>query len=179
MIDTVRHVQERMTSLMKQLQEKRSIDPRRPVDMLEIAERIARSKRHQSDRIRVEGGGGASAMAHPERFERVIGHLVQNALDASKGDGIVSLSIHPGEDEVGIEVCDEGVGMSQQFIRERLFKPFQTTKDAGMGIGAYEAHQYVSELGGRIDVESEPGRGTRMTVWLPRALGTERVVTAA
>jgi len=179
MIDTVRHVQERMTSLMKQLQEKRSIDPRRPVDMLDVAERIARSKRHQSTRIRVEGEGGASVMAHPERFERVIGHLVQNALDASKGDGIVSLSIHPGEDEVGIEVCDEGAGMSQQFIRERLFKPFQTTKDAGMGIGAYEAHQYVSELGGRIDVESEPGRGTRMTVWLPRALGTERVVTAA
>jgi putative PEP-CTERM system histidine kinase len=179
MIDTVRHVQERMTSLMKQLQEKRSIDPRRPVDMLDVAERIARSKRHQSTRIRVDGEGGASVMAHPERFERVIGHLVQNALDASKGDGIVSLSIHPGEDEVGIEVCDEGAGMSQQFIRERLFKPFQTTKDAGMGIGAYEAHQYVSELGGRIDVESEPGRGTRMTVWLPRALGTERVVTAA
>ncbi len=179
MIDTARHVQERMTSLMKQLQEKRSIDPRRPLDMLELAQKIARSKRHQSGGIQVKGELGASAMVHPERFERVIGHLVQNALDASKGDGIVGIKILPKAEEVGIEVQDEGVGMSQQFIRERLFKPFQTTKDAGMGIGAYEALQYVSELGGRIDVDSEPGHGTCMTVWLPRALDAERVPTPA
>ncbi len=179
MIATVRHVEERMTSLMKQLQEKRSIDPRRPMDMLEVAQKIARAKRHQSGQIRIGGEAGAAVMVHPERFERIVGHLVQNALDASNGDGIVILDIHSGNEDVGIEVRDDGIGMSRQFIRERLFKPFQTTKDAGMGIGAYEAFQYVSELGGRIDVESEPGRGTRMTVWLPRALGVERAISVA
>ena len=57
--------------------------------------------------------------------------------------------------------------MSKEFIRDRLFKPFQSTKEAGMGIGAYESAQYIRELGGEMLVDSEPGRGTRITVALP------------
>jgi signal transduction histidine kinase len=57
--------------------------------------------------------------------------------------------------------------MSQDFIRNRLFKPFQTTKQAGMGIGAYESFQYVQELGGQIEVQSEVNRGTVVTIRLP------------
>jgi signal transduction histidine kinase len=57
--------------------------------------------------------------------------------------------------------------MSQEFIRDRLFKPFQTTKQAGMGIGAYESFQYVQELGGRMDVASELNKGTTVTLLLP------------
>jgi signal transduction histidine kinase len=68
-----------------------------------------------------------------------------------------------------VEVSDRGIGMTPEFIRERLFKPFQTTKPAGMGIGAYESFQYVSELGGRVAVESAPGAGTRIRVFLPQA----------
>jgi signal transduction histidine kinase len=58
--------------------------------------------------------------------------------------------------------------MSSEFIRERLFRPFETTKPAGMGIGVYESAQYVEGLGGRIQVDSEPGRGTCVRVLLPR-----------
>ena len=57
--------------------------------------------------------------------------------------------------------------MSEEVIRERLFKPFQTTKQAGMGIGAYESYQYVQELGGKITVESQVNQGTIVTVLLP------------
>jgi signal transduction histidine kinase len=57
--------------------------------------------------------------------------------------------------------------MTREFIQERLFKPFQTTKPAGMGIGVYESSQYVTKLGGEITVASEPGAGTRVTVRLP------------
>jgi signal transduction histidine kinase len=57
--------------------------------------------------------------------------------------------------------------MTREFIRTRLFKPFQTTKQAGMGIGAYESFQYVQELGGKIEVDSELNRGTRVTMLLP------------
>jgi signal transduction histidine kinase len=57
--------------------------------------------------------------------------------------------------------------MSREFISNRLFKPFQTTKAAGMGIGAYESLQYVQELGGTIQVQSEPGQGTRVVILLP------------
>ena len=54
--------------------------------------------------------------------------------------------------------------MTPEFVRERLFKPFQTTKQTGMGIGAYESFQYVQELGGRVEVDSTPGAGTRVTL---------------
>jgi signal transduction histidine kinase len=57
--------------------------------------------------------------------------------------------------------------MSREFVETRLFKPFSSTKAAGMGIGSYESFQYVRELGGRIDVDSVPGQGTRMTITLP------------
>jgi signal transduction histidine kinase len=66
-----------------------------------------------------------------------------------------------------IEVGDTGQGMSQEFVRDRLFKPFQTTKQAGMGIGAYESFQYIQELGGKIEVDSELNKGTKVTILLP------------
>jgi signal transduction histidine kinase len=66
-----------------------------------------------------------------------------------------------------VVVGDEGAGMPEAFVRDRLFKPFQTTKSSGMGIGAYESFQYVQELGGKMSVDSAPGQGTRITLLLP------------
>ncbi len=66
-----------------------------------------------------------------------------------------------------VEVGDNGHGMSEAFIRDRLFKPFETTKSTGMGIGAYESFQYVQELGGKVDVRSQEGEGTVVTLLLP------------
>jgi signal transduction histidine kinase len=66
-----------------------------------------------------------------------------------------------------VVVGDSGAGMSREFVETRLFKPFASTKAAGMGIGSYESAQYVRELGGRIRVDSAPGAGTVITVVLP------------
>lgn len=69
-----------------------------------------------------------------------------------------------------LTVTDTGAGMSREFVQERLFKPFDTTKGSkGMGIGAYQVREYVQSLGGRVEVESEPGRGTRFRLLLPFA----------
>jgi signal transduction histidine kinase len=67
-----------------------------------------------------------------------------------------------------IEVRDDGCGMDAQFVRERLFRPFDTTKgNAGMGIGAYESREVVRAHGGDLEVESAPGLGTTMRIRLP------------
>ena len=103
-------------------------------------------------------------------------HLVQNAFDASGREPEVRLRATRDGGEVLIEVSDRGSGMTAEFIRERLFKPFQTTKDTGMGIGAFECQQYVQQLGGGIEVHSEPDVGTRVQVQLravPEALPQE------
>jgi signal transduction histidine kinase len=57
--------------------------------------------------------------------------------------------------------------MSDEFMRSRLFKPFETTKSAGMGVGVFESREYIQELGGRLDVASRVGEGTTFTLTLP------------
>jgi signal transduction histidine kinase len=74
---------------------------------------------------------------------------------------------------VQVEIGDTGSGMTEEFIRNRLFRPFSTTKQNGMGIGTYESFQYIRELGGSINVESEIDRGTLITVLLPLFEGSK------
>jgi putative PEP-CTERM system histidine kinase len=103
-----------------------------------------------------------------DRMISVIENLIQNAQDATVDDGMVVVSLDNKDDRVEIVIEDTGCGMDADFIRERLFRPFDTTKgDTGMGIGAYECREYVHSLEGEIQVESEPGKGTIMRIVLP------------
>jgi putative PEP-CTERM system histidine kinase len=171
MLETVAHVESRMRALMLQLQDKSPIEPPRPVDLKALVERIHMLKRSASPLLSLQCAvsAEASVMAHAERLERVLGHLVQNALDATAQGGKVDLALHDaGEDFIAFEVADTGCGMSPGFIRERLARPFQSTKEGGMGLGVYETSQYIRELGGTVVYESEEARGTRVIVRLPR-----------
>ena len=113
--------------------------------------------------------------AERNRFERAIGNLVQNAVEATTAEGKVQVEVKPSEkpDHVLIEVKDNGAGMSESFIRTRLFKPFTSTKQSGMGIGAFEANEFIRQLGGTLDVSSRPDEGTCFSIDLPTA--TEHV----
>ena len=102
-------------------------------------------------------------------LEQVLLHLVQNAIDASADDATVFVRVVAEPIYGLIEVTDSGTGMSPEFVRSRLFKPFDSTKQGGFGIGAYEARELVRAMHGRLDVESREGLGTRFTVRLPRA----------
>jgi signal transduction histidine kinase len=109
----------------------------------------------------------ALVVAHPDRLERVIGHLVQNAIEATGADGTVRVAARVLDDAVVVDVTDTGGGMSASFLQNRLFKPFTSTKEHGMGIGAFESREYVREIGGRLEVTSVEGRGTTFTLHLP------------
>lgn len=102
-----------------------------------------------------------------ERLVRVLGHLVQNAIEATPYTGRVDVTLDREADRAVVTVEDDGTGMDETFMRERLFRPFASTKGTGMGIGAYECREYVRELGGDIQVESRPGQGARFTIRLP------------
>ena len=98
----------------------------------------------------------------------VIEHVVRNGQDATPEDGSVSVSVRPDSGWVSVRVLDTGVGMSADFVRDRLFRPFDTTKGSkGMGIGAYQVREYLNSLGGRIQVQSEPGSGTCIDLHFP------------
>jgi len=132
-----------------------------------MAQRIESGAAQRGRKLELALAERVFTRGHEERLERVIGHVVQNALDATDSQGRVWLKVDRSGGQARVVVGDTGHGMSQEFIRDRLFKPFQTTKKAGMGIGAYESFQYVQELGGAIDVKSEPGKGTEVTLLLP------------
>jgi len=137
------------------------------VDLMSVIRRLQAAKARQGRNLEVDIVDAVFTRGAEDRMERVVGHLVQNALDATPVDGKVWIRLQREAGQAVLEVGDTGHGMSSEFIRERLFKPFQTTKDAGMGIGAYESFQYVQELGGKVQVESEVGVGTRISVMLP------------
>jgi signal transduction histidine kinase len=102
-----------------------------------------------------------------DRLTAVLGHLVQNAQDATDKNGWVKLRLYKHENQAIIEIEDNGSGMDHSFIRDRLFKPFDTTKgNAGMGIGVFEARQFVQEHGGSLDVLSKPGQGSKFVLKL-------------
>ena len=105
--------------------------------------------------------------AHPERLLRVLGHIVQNAIEATPYTGEVKVSARAVDSDAVIEIEDSGCGMDEQFIRERLFRPFDSTKGSGMGIGAYECREYIRELGGQVEVASTVAQGTTFYIRLP------------
>lgn len=168
MLMTVENSLDRMRQLMLQLREGATPSGTAVgVDLCEIVERIAAVALGRGRKLEVDLIHRIGTRGHEERLERIIGHVVQNAFDATDASGRVWLTLGRLGGQARIEVGDTGSGMSQDFIRDRLFKPFQTTKQAGMGIGAYESFQYVQELGGKIEVDSELNRGTKVTILLP------------
>jgi signal transduction histidine kinase len=98
----------------------------------------------------------------------MIEHLAQNAQEATGPAGRVELRLLCRGDLLVLEITDDGCGMTAEFIQHRLFKPFDTTKGkAGMGIGVYESLHIASSMGGRLTVDSRPGKGSTFRIQLP------------
>jgi len=105
-----------------------------------------------------------------ERLLHVLEHVIRNAQDATPHDGNVAVRLRAAGERATIEVADTGAGMDAEFVRQRLFKPFDSTKgERGFGIGAYEVREFVRSCRGSVEVDSAPGRGTRFLVHLPLA----------
>jgi putative PEP-CTERM system histidine kinase len=168
MLMTVEHAVERMKQLMMQLREGTTpVDAPSGVDLAAVVDRIQRAKANQQPVVELRLEASVAAQGHVDRLERVIGHLVQNAIDATAAEGRVWIRVAKVNGLAMVEVGDTGRGMTAEFLRDRLFKPFQTTKPTGMGIGAFESFQYVHELGGRVEVDSTPDVGTQVRLLLP------------
>jgi putative PEP-CTERM system histidine kinase len=112
---------------------------------------------------------GLAAIADPKGLEQALGHLIQNAIDASPADQPVEIRAFESGGDVAIDITDRGHGMAGEFVRSRLFQPFASTKETGFGIGAYEARALIRGMGGRLEVESTVGEGTCFTLFLSGA----------
>ncbi|HTC50978.1 MAG TPA: XrtA/PEP-CTERM system histidine kinase PrsK [Steroidobacteraceae bacterium] len=166
----------RMTGLMDSLRTGMLIEQPHRTELSEAcAQAVQRcASRHPVPTLHIHDRG-AEVIANGERLLHVLEHLIRNAQDATPSDGSVRVTLRRAAPRAVIEVGDTGSGMDPEFIRSRLFRPFNTTKGKrGFGIGAYEAREFVRQCGGGVDVESMPGQGTRFIIKLPLAptLGT-------
>lgn len=174
MLATVEHVVHRMQGLTRQLGGGSRTQPHRTeVPLMAALEAAVRARAGQRPTPTMappdEALLGRSVVADPERLERVLGHLLQNAIEATPPGGRVSVTARRDGLHAIVEITDTGQGMSGSFVETRLFRPFASTKGHGLGLGTFECREYVREVGGRIDVSSAPGAGTTMTVRLPLA----------
>ena len=170
MIDTLQDSARKMNGLLERLSQHNKATPEEPrsVKVGELIRSTVEKKRllHSLESGQIED---LTIFADPARVEQILGHLVQNAIDASAEDEPITIHARRRDLSVAIEVCDRGCGMSNEFVRSQLFKPFASSKQGGFGIGAYEARELARAMNGRLEVESTVGVGSRFTLLLPLA----------
>jgi putative PEP-CTERM system histidine kinase len=169
--ETLTYTQERMEKMLKQLTNKKIETNQKSAsnDIVALIATLIDSKcRALNPLPTFTAPDSIEIKIDAEKFSNVMYHLISNAQQACNEDGKVEVSAHVDGQQVLISIVDDGVGMTEDFIKHRLFTPFDTTKgNAGMGIGAYDAKQFVEESGGTIEVTSEEGKGTQFIVYLP------------
>ena len=114
-----------------------------------------------------EEGEGAGVAIDADSFDAVVQHLLNNAIEASGLAAPVAIHVQNEALSVVVDIIDHGPGMTPEFIRDELFRPFTTTKDTGHGIGAYQARELLREAGGDLLVISRKPHGTTMRLMLP------------
>lgn len=170
-ITTIQKTSERMTRLIEQLRSQATHAPSPRAVKLEeaLGAALGRCSARPPKPV-VEAGGGAACMvaADPERLTTALEHVIRNAQEAAGETGEVQVLVQQQAATVRISIRDTGPGMDPEFVRLRLFRPFDTTKGpSGMGIGAYQAREFARSIGGDVQVHSEPGRGTWFSFEFP------------
>jgi len=167
-INTISHSVTRMSSLLKKLRR----DEPESITLVPIEEVVSQALeecRQGKPEITTDiEDTSRIVIGDPVRLVMTIAHFIKNAKEATPEYGKVHVTLQVKGDRVQIQIEDSGTGMNWDFIHNQLFKPFETTKSGkGMGIGAYLSKEYISELGGSLNVVSEPGEGTTVSLSLP------------
>ena len=170
MLLTLRNSAEKLNALLARLNRYATPDKDRPerLSLDECAQTLA-LRFAANHPVMVVESEPCPVTANREALEQALVHLVQNAIDASAEDSPVFLRVRADGLYGLFEIVDSGSGMSPDFVRTRLFKPFVSSKSGGFGIGAFEARELVKAIRRRVELESREGLGTRFFVRIPRA----------
>jgi len=177
MITTTEHAVNKLSNLVDHIRKPATDEtPVQSVDLAVIIDDLAKHHARNQPKPKFKPPEEAvTVKGDPEQLRSVLSHLIQNAQDATPPNGDVTLTMKKSVDNVVLFIQDSGTGMSEDFIKMKLFKPFESTKGlAGMGIGAYQAREYVRQIGGNIDVTSELQVGSCFSVRLPLARDDEQ-----
>lgn len=171
MVHTVQNSVDKMNSLLSRIGVVQEPARQKGMGSVELDDfmRGVVAKYHRQDlNISYEDNGdGVRVAGDVESLETIFMHIIENAREAcSEDDMSIGIDLSLDDDFAVVKVRDNGHGMSKEFIRDELFRPFRSTKANGYGIGAYESREMVRRLGGSLKVKSVCGQGTTMTVYL-------------
>lgn len=162
-IETIESSLTYLSTLVNRLQEvpTQQDTSRKDISLYSLCSDVVKRVTAGSDRrVELTIDESLSVRVNPEPLERILENLVRNALEATSGDQSVRISASRIAHETEIRVIDNGPGMNEDFLRNNLFKPFQSTKSKGLGIGLYSCKELADAMGATIHVDSKLGRGT-------------------
>jgi len=170
MVATLRSSVDKMNDLLARLSPQAQTRPHRtePQPLRTILSDAIAAKRRDHE-VKLLGDTNIWAVVDASGLEQAVGHLIQNAVEASSPQAPITVRVTPVNGEVRITIADHGTGMDGDFVRNRLFQPFASTKPGGFGIGSFEARSLIAAMGGRLAVDSTPGVGTEFSIFLPAA----------
>ena len=169
-IQTIANSVDRMNHLLKRLQSgPQSTSQQRAVSIHTVLlEAIRKSVDRQPIPTLRDRAEDVSITADHEQLIMILMHVIRNAQDATNNDGFIDVSVVVEQNSINIDIEDNGCGMDAEFLRHRLFKPFESTKSSmGMGIGAYQVREFIRGMGGKLSVNSELNVGTTVCITLP------------
>lgn len=166
---TIKNSVKRMTVLMEQMRTGDRTLQHEHINLTDtLQQSVAARGLHSPAPLLIAHDTKIIVEADPERLRTVFTHIIQNAQEATSVDGHVTVSYDQSGPTVIVSIVDDGIGMDEDFVKNRLFKAFDSTKGlAGIGIGAFESREFIRSLGGDIIVESSPGSGTTFRVVIP------------
>jgi len=168
--ETVKHASEKMQRLLMQLKQGRFSDQlANVINIHDVMQKVVNNHQIYSPKPQLSCEiKDLKILANYDRFQAIVGHIIKNAQEATDDDGYVKVNVNRDESNVIIKVKDNGCGMEKQFIQDKLFTPFVTTKgNAGMGVGVYECQEFIDALGGRVEVSSVVGQGSEFILTIP------------
>ena len=170
MVATLRSSVGKMNDLLARLSPQAQTRPHRsePQQLRAILSDAIAAKRRDHE-VKLLGDTNVWAVVDATGLEQAVGHLIQNAVEASSPQMPITVRVTEAAGEVRISIADHGTGMDGDFVRNRLFQPFASTKPGGFGIGSFEARSLIAAMGGRLVVDSTPGVGTEFSIFLPAA----------
>jgi putative PEP-CTERM system histidine kinase len=159
----------RMNKLLQQLQTGDASGPARQISLTAcVQEALDKCEGRLPVPLFDADDKSVQAFIDGDRLTTILALLVRNAQDATEDTGSVIIGMKMTGASACLTIRDNGCGMEEEFVRHRLFRPFDTTKGSqGMGVGAYQARAFVVASGGMMQVESEPGVGTTISIQLP------------
>ena len=167
--ETIDSATGRLDKVLTQLRNKQVVEStKKSTDVQTLIERVVEQRNIQLPHISAQLTIDSMISIDEETFSSVLNHLLQNAQEATNESGWVKISAEIISNNLHVAIVDNGCGMSMDFIKNRLFKAFDTTKgNAGMGIGVYEAKQFAESLGGTMQVTSFENEGSIFTLVIP------------